>query len=55
MTIGFCIAAIITGFVGIIFSAMVWWFNNKIGENILIITMFVILFIIGGGLWYCFR
>ena len=53
MTIGFWIAAIITGFVGIIFSAVVWWFNNKIGENILIITMFVILLIIGGGLWYC--
>lgn len=55
MTIEFCIAAIITGFVGIIFSTVAWWFNNKIGENILIITMFVILLIIGDGLWYCFR
>ena len=55
MTIGFWIAAIVVGIIGIIFSTMVWVLDDNAGGGVLglIITIFLVLLIIGGGLWYC--
>ena len=55
MTIGFWIAAIVVGIIGIIFSTMVWVLDDNAGGGVLglMITIFLVLLIIGGGFWYC--
>lgn len=55
MTIGFWIAAIVVGVIGIIFSVMVWCMDDNPGGSMLciLITVFLVLLIIGGGFWYC--
>ena len=55
MTIGFWIGAIVVGIIGIIFSTMVWMLDDNAGGGVLglMITIFLVLLIIGGGLWYC--
>lgn len=55
MTIGFWIAAIVVGVIGIIFSIMAWYMDDNPGESVLgiLITVFLVLLIIGGGFWYC--
>ena len=55
MTIGFWIGAIVVGIIGIIFSTMVWVLDDNAGGGVLglMITIFLVLLIIGGGLWYC--
>ena len=55
MTIGFWIAAIVVGIIGIFFSIMIWVMDDNPGGSILciFITVFLILLIIGGGFWYC--
>ena len=55
MTIGLWIAAIVVGIIGIIFSAMVWYLDdNAVGGMLgILITVFVVLLVIGGGFWYC--
>ena len=55
MTIGLWIAAIVVGIIGIIFSTMVWVLDDNAGGGVLglMITIFLVLLIIGGGLWYC--
>lgn len=55
MTIGFWIGAIVVGIIGIIFSTMVWVLDDNAGGGVLglMITIFLVLLIIGGGFWYC--
>lgn len=55
MTIGFWIMAIVVGIIGIFFSIMTWWVDDNPGGSILgiLITVFLVLLIIGGGFWYC--
>ena len=55
MTIGFWILAIVVGIIGIIFSTMVWVLYDNAGGGVLglMITIFLVLLIIGGGFWYC--
>ena len=55
MTIGLWIAAIVAGIIGIIFSLVVWMADDNPGCGMLgiLITVFVVLLIIGGGFWYC--
>ena len=55
MTIGLWIAAIVVGIIGIIFSTMVWVLDDNAGGGVLglMITIFLVLLIIGGGFWYC--
>ena len=55
MTIGFWIAAIVVGVIGIIFSIMIWAIDDNPGGSMLciLVTVFVVLLIIGGGFWYC--
>lgn len=55
MTIGFWIGAIVVGIIGIIFSTMVWVLDDNAGGGVLglMITIFLVLLILGGGFWYC--
>ena len=55
MTIGFWIAAIVVGIIGIFFSFIIWVMDDNPGGSMLciLVTVFVILLIIGGGFWYC--
>ena len=55
MTIGFWIVAIVAGIIGLIFSAMVWYLDDNAAGGMLgiLITVFVVLLLIGGGFWYC--
>lgn len=55
MTIGFWIVAIAAGIIGLIFSAMVWYLDDNAAGGMLgiLITVFVVLLLIGGGFWYC--
>lgn len=55
MTIGFWIGAIVVGIIGLIFSTMVWVLDDNAGGGVLglMITIFLVLLILGGGFWYC--
>ena len=55
MTIEFWIGAIVVGIIGIIFSTIVWVLYDNAGGGVLglMITIFLVLLIIGGGFWYC--
>ena len=55
MTIGLWFVAIFAGIIGLIFSAMVWYLDdNAVGGMLgILITVFVVLLLIGGGFWYC--
>ena len=52
MTIGFWIAAIVVGVVGIIFSIMAWCMDDNPGGSALciLITVLIVTIIIGGGI-----
>ena len=55
MTIGFWIAAIVVGIIGIFFSIMIWAIDDNAGGSMLciLVTVFIVLLIICGGFWYC--
>ena len=55
MTIGLWIVAIVMGIIGIFFSIMIWVMDDNPGGSMLciLVTVFVVLLIIGGGFWYC--
>ena len=55
MTIGLWIATIVVGIIGIFFSITIWVMDDNPGGSVLsiLITVFLVLLIIGGGFWYC--
>ena len=55
MTIGLWVATIFVGIIGIVFSLVVWCIDDNPGGGMLgiLITVFVVPLIIGGGFWYC--